>query len=367
MGRLPLDGRPSPAIVPAANRFVPGAAGAGLRAIAEVSGRRPKRPPIGLRRFSFACNPLKNLNRRKEKFQNISGAPGPSGDAGGRRGARAPRAPLASVSGRRPKRPPIGLRRFSFACNPLKNLNRRKEKFQNISGAPATPGDAAGRRGARAPRATLASVSGRRPKRPPIGLRRFSFTCNPLKNLNRRKEKFQNISGAPATPGDAAGRRGARAPRATLASVSGRRPKRPPIGLRRFSFACNPLKNLNRRKEKFQNISGAPATPGDAAGRRGARAPRAPLASQAKSLNSQVFEATSGLARACLNLPGLTGPGSPLERAAAGVDAAPSRAGRAGRESWFGRWQGLLRSPGGRDRWSVGQPIEGCLARDRPA
>ena len=40
------------------------------------------------------------------------------------------------------KRPPIGLRRFSFACNPLKNLNRRKEKFQNISGAPATPGDA---------------------------------------------------------------------------------------------------------------------------------------------------------------------------------------------------------------------------------
>ena len=205
VGRLPLDGRPSPAIVPGREPARPGRRRGGFaRRLAEDSGRRPKRPPIGLRRFSFACNPLKNLNRRKEKFQNISGAPATPGDAAGRRGARAPRAPLASVSGRRPKRPPIGLRRFSFACNPLKNLNRRKEKFQNISGAPATPGDAAGRRGARAPRAPLASVSGRRPKRPPIGLRRFSFACNPLKNLNRRKEKFQNISGASGPSGDAA-------------------------------------------------------------------------------------------------------------------------------------------------------------------
>ena len=150
------------------------------------------------------------------------------------------------------------------------------------------------------------------------------FCLQPPEKPQSAERKISKYFRRSATPGDAAGRRGARAPRAPLASVSGRRPKRPPIGLRRFSFACNPLKNLNRRKEKFQNISGAPATPGDAAGRRGARAPRAPLASQAKSLNSQVFEATRGLARACLNLPGLAGPGSPLERAAAGVDAAPA-------------------------------------------
>ena len=64
----------------AANRLAPGAAAANSRA---ASPKSPDGGRSGLRRFSFACNPLKNLNRRKKKFQNISAAPGTPGRRGG--------------------------------------------------------------------------------------------------------------------------------------------------------------------------------------------------------------------------------------------------------------------------------------------
>ena len=64
----PAPGRraPSPEVAPGRETTRPGRRRGGFaRALAGVCGHRPKRPPIGLRRFSFACNPLKNLNPRK--------------------------------------------------------------------------------------------------------------------------------------------------------------------------------------------------------------------------------------------------------------------------------------------------------------